>query len=152
MKEILLSLLEQENARVIHYQEERANSTSITFVFASAIIGIILLDGHINTLFDKGLATLLISLGLIGFLLTLKYHERIYRHELRYGFLLNELDGVMQSSLTDRAENHIKEKMKKTWEVKWKIKIYLWPLWLISHTLIILVGITIFLIAAVFPI
>jgi uncharacterized membrane protein YbhN (UPF0104 family) len=163
--EILLGLIAEANARVIHYQEERTNTTNIIFVIATALIGIILSDGSIEN-FDWILAILIILSGTLGALLTAKYHERIYFHGIifdKYVELLDkETPALAIAKVISEAKDTIRGPKDKntTGNAKGKRRKFtlnrflyyttLWKAWVVVNALVILIGIVILMIA-LFP-
>lgn len=158
--DVLLGLIEQENARVIHYQEERANTTNIIFVLAGAMIALISFDGRIGGPIDIFLASLLFLLGLLGMLLNAKYHERIYYHESRGKGFYTKLDQIMPDAsigkilkrVSDRFDGKIllddDQEQKESGLTIFLHKRNLWRTWISVNAITSIVGV-ILLVAAI---
>jgi hypothetical protein len=140
--DVLLGLIDQENARVIHYQEERTNTTNIIFVVAGAIVAVLSIDQKICGNNDAILSFILIPLGLLGIFLNIKYHERVYYHELLRGIYSDQLNRL----LPDVSLRNAKQKVKTIYSKQSKFfrlfyKSTLWKTWVMVNLITVVFGI-----------
>lgn len=138
----LIGLIDQENARVIHYQEERTSTTNIVFAVAGAIIAVISIDQKICGSTDAILCFILIPLGLLGIFLNIKYHERIYYHELLRGIYSNQLSMLLPEVAIRKANQKVKTIFSKESRFfRFVYKSTLWETWVIVNSITVVFGI-----------
>ncbi len=144
----LLGLIDQENARVIHYQEERTTTTNIIFVVVGIIIAIIGIDQNICGNADTILSLILIPLGLLGAFLNYKYHERIYYHELLHDNYSEHLNKLLPKAAIGKAKRKAKETFaKETRLFKFITKSTLWAPWVMVNFITVAFGIIVLVIS-----
>lgn len=136
--DILWGLYKQNSDQAFHYQNQRATTTNIILSIAAGIVGLITFDQKIQgTDFYAALA--LIFIGCYGAILSAKQYERFNFYMERARGYREKLNSLLSNASILAIKEAADERAKKRFKLLHRI--YIWQLWLILNSFIVLVGI-----------
>lgn len=147
--EALLRLIERDNDRVLHYQDQRTNTTNVIFVVAGAIAGAIAIDNKVCGPYDLILAGILAAAGILGVWLNTKYHERINYHEVRYEALISRLNEILPNATIGKIiENSDRKAQEHSRVRRFFSKRTLWRAWVLANLIAVVLGVALAFVAS----
>lgn len=144
-KSILMDMYREQMAHSRHHEVLRATVSNIIIAVSAGLLGLLTFDNDLTTE-DWPMIVFLITVGIFGYLITMKHYQHLQRHYERANGFAKKLEELCPSTEISSIIDDALAKNKSEFPILSKIRLNKY--WGALHIIIVLIGL--FLLIKVF--
>ena len=139
---ILVDMYKEQMAQSRHHEVLRATVSNIIIAISAGLLGLITYDKQVST-YDLPMIIFLITVGVLGYLITMKQYQHLQRHLERANGFAEKIEELHPSTEISKIMEEAKIRNLKEFPVLSKVRLN--RFWGALHIIIVILGLLLLL-------